>query len=197
MKKILITGFGAFKEFDINPSAILVEHFQYANAEIHKAIFQVNKEYIDKEYPKLLNELQPDGILNIGLHASTGGFQLETFALNSLKDKGVFFQNQDNNIAFKTSLDTYLLAQKLSDSGVPTLRSDHAGNYYCNYIYYLSLQYIYNKNKENALFLHIPYDRMTAAKIALQQQKIYPSLELDLMLFGLERIVNEMIKTTV
>lgn len=186
--KVLITGFGPFKGFDKNPSSILVNDFLKNDVVIRKEIFDVNREDIETRYPAILEDFQPDFILNIGLNANSGGFNLETFAINSLKDN-LTSSNIKSEIGFQTEINTTLLSDHLSLLGIPTVRSDYAGSYYCNFIYYLSLEWC-KKNSSKALFLHIPFTTELAGEISLNKKVIYPSLPKQLMLNGIDEIIN-------
>lgn len=186
--KVLITGFGPFQGFDKNPSSILVDSFSKENIILRKEIFSVNRKDIENRYPMILKEFQPDFILNIGLNASSGGFNLETFAINSLKDNAAFSSIQ-STIGFQTNIDTSALAEHLSLLGIPSVRSDYAGSYYCNFIYYLSLEWS-RKNNSKALFLHIPFTTELASEWSMNKKTIHPSLPTALMLNGIGEIIN-------
>lgn len=187
--KILVTGFGPFKGFDINPSTLVVEDLIYRRDIIlRKEIFAVNQKDIQDRYPLILDEFQPDFILNIGLNASSGGLNLETFAINSLKDQQSF-ATISHQSAYQSKIDTLLLADMLCKEGIPATRSDYAGSYYCNFIYYLSLRWC-RLNKGNALFLHIPFTRQLASEISIEKRIIYPSLDKEVMLKGIQKIIT-------
>lgn len=191
--KVLVTGFGPFKGFDINPSTLVVEDLIYdGNIVVRKEIFAVHQQDIQDRYPQILNEFQPDFILNIGLNASSGGLNLETFAINSLKDQQSFKSIRDN-LAYQTNIDTLFLADSLCKEGIPATRSDYAGSYYCNYIYYLSLEWC-SQNKGNAMFLHIPFTRQLASDISIEKRIVYPSLDKEVILDGIQKIISFVVK---
>jgi len=185
--KVLVTGFGPFQGHEENPSSILVDELIVDEIVLRKEIFSVNREDIELRYSTILNDFNPDFILNIGLNASSGGFNLETFAINSLKDNSQFSTINDN-FGFQTSIDTISLSTFLSNKGIPSIRSDYAGSYYCNYIYYMSLEWC-EHNKGTALFLHIPFTTELSSKISLGKKIIYPSLPKALMLKGIKEII--------
>ena len=145
--KVLVTGFGPFKDFDKNPSSILVNDFLKNDIIIKKEIFDVNRNDIETRYPAILESFQPDFILNIGLNANSGGFNLETFAINSLKDNSTTSKIK-SEIAFQTDINTIALSDHLSLLGLPSASSDYAGSYYCNFIYYLSLEWCKKTNSK-------------------------------------------------
>lgn len=186
--KVLVTGFGPFQGHEENPSTILVNELILDDVILRKEIFDVNREDIEERYPLILNDFQPDFILNIGLNASSGGFNLETFAINSLKDKSQFSLIRQE-IGYQSSIDTNALASHLNDYGIPSIRSDYAGSYYCNFIYYLSLEWC-SLNKGNALFLHIPFTIELSSLISKKSKIIHPSLPKELMLEGVREIIQ-------
>jgi pyroglutamyl-peptidase len=190
--KVLVTGFGPFKDFDINPSALLVEKLEMDDIIIRKEVFDVNRVDIEERYPNILDKFQPDFILNIGLSASSGGLNLETFAINSLKDKAIF-STITQEWGYRSKLDTSELADMLCKDGIPAIRSDYAGSYYCNFIYFLSLEWC-DHNKGDALFLHIPFTNDLASEISLNKKVIYPSLPTETMLKGIKKIITHLEK---
>lgn len=186
--KVLVTGFGPFKDFDTNPSALVLKELEMDNIVIRKEIFDVNRLDIEERYSGILDEFQPDLILNIGLDASLGGLQLETFAVNSLKDKAVF-STINNTWGYQSKIDTSLLAEMLCQENIPSIRSDYAGSYYCNFIYFLSLEWC-EHNGGSALFLHIPFTNNLASEISLRKKTIYPSLPKETILRGINLIIK-------
>lgn len=182
----MLTGFGSFLNFDTNPTTLLLEGFPDLpnGIALHKAILEVDADYLQQEYPRLLQKTQPDLIINTGLNAAAHTLQLETFAINSLKDKEAF-STVGRPAAFQTSIDTHALAQFLCAQGIPTQRSDYAGSYYCNYVYYLSLQW-----GVPSLFVHIPFFTEMMSKMILEKHKTYPSLPHKLVEKGLVTIIE-------
>jgi len=191
--KVLITGFGPFRGFDTNPSQLVVEQFKIdSNIELRTAIIDVNRAYVENEYPKILEDFQPDFILNIGLNAKAGGLELETFAINSLKGDQKF-QNIDEGLAYQTKVDTKALSDHLCELNIPSARSDYAGSYYCNFIFYLSLKWC-KKNGGDAIFLHMPLTQNLASQIRLEKNILYPSLPEETITEGIRVIIDYCMK---
>lgn len=186
--KVLITGFGPFKDFDSNPSAVLVEKFKMDGLIIRKEIFDVNQEAIEQKYPSVLDEFQPDFILNIGLSAKANGLNLETFAINSLKNE-LKFSKIGEQFGYKTKIDTSQLTDYLCKKGIPSCRSDYAGSYFCNFIYFLSLEWC-QQNGGDALFLHIPFTSKLACEISLEKRILFSSLPEKVMSDGINEIIE-------
>ncbi len=187
--KILLTGFGAFQNFNQNPTIDLVEGFDLKNHEVKTRIFQVNRPAIEQEYLLLLEDFRPEIIINTGLHAGTGVLNLETFAINSLKENLSFSDVGGKLEGLRTSLDTDSIAKELCLAGIPALRSDYAGSYYCNFIYYKSLEWARGNNAK-ALFLHIPHSLRTASELVLKEGKQYASMPTEWVRTGLILILE-------
>ncbi len=187
--KVLITGFGPFLKFPINSSQKVVETLSKSYLEVRCKIFDVNRFSIEEPYKLLLKEYQPDFILNIGMNASSGALNLETFAINSLKDEEQAFSDIESQIGYRTKLNTEQLAIELCDKGIPAIRSNHAGSFYCNFIYYHSLDWC-NKNGGNALFLHIPLTTKIGAEYCKTKKIDYPTLAEEKIIEAIEHIIK-------
>lgn len=181
MFKVLLTGFKPFAPYTINPTEQLVEALQPMSEDIHieKEIFEVDFELVHQVYPRLLEDMQPDLILNLGLSGQANCIQLERFAINSGFDyngKRTFFEiDTQSPAAYQTQAKLDLLSQKLNEAAIPTTVSNHAGSYLCNFIYYHSLQYA-DLQRKKALFVHIPFTTELVCGFAKANQMTYPSL---------------------
>ena len=154
---------------------------------------EVNFETAAETYPKLLNNFQPDFILNTGLSASSGVLRLEKFAINSGHDHAAsrgkhFGISSHSPDGLSTRLNLNELAAVLNAQGIPALRSDYAGSYLCNFVYYHSLFWCSN-NRGKALFVHMPFTTEIAANLCLKTHRAYASLPQQLI----EKALNEII----
>ncbi len=179
--KTLLTGFGPFLSHETNPTELIVRDIiAPEKVELFRKILPVNFQKIEPSYTKLLDTIQPDLILNTGLNASKGGIQLEYVALNIGADhapKHHFFEAvPQNEPALVTQLPIDEWASQLCTRGIPTVRSNHAGTYLCNYLYYLSLNWCKQQGSGNALFVHVPYTTELASQICLNSRQVLPSL---------------------
>jgi len=191
--KLLVTGFQPFLNYAINPTEKIVKLLDLIDITVHKAILPVDFTETGVVYSELLAEIQPQLILNLGLNAKSFGLELETIAVNVAKD----FRQAPNSIdevtemALKTTIDTYDLAKVLRDNKIPSRASYHAGAYLCNFIFYKSLQYTRDFGGQ-ALFIHMPYTSDLAASIYTKDNQYFPSLSTDLVLKGIEVIVDQL-----
>ncbi|MCP4437957.1 MAG: pyroglutamyl-peptidase I [Aureispira sp.] len=180
MFKVLLTGFKPFAPYTINPTEQLVEALQpMKDIHIEKEIFEVDFELVHQVYPRMLEDVQPDLIINLGLNGQANSIQLERFAVNSGFDyngKRTFFDiDAKSPAAYRSNIELDMLSQKLNDAGVPAIVSNHAGSYLCNFIYYHSLQYA-DLHRKKALFVHIPFTTELVCDFAKNNQPTYPSL---------------------
>lgn len=180
MFKVLITGFKPFAPYTVNPTEQLVEALApIKDIHIEKEIFEVDFELVHQVYPRLVEDMQPDFILNLGLSGQANSIQLERFAINSGFDyngKKTFFEiDAKSPPAYQTKVKLEGLSQKINEVGIPTTISNHAGSYLCNFIYYHSLQYAELQRKK-ALFVHLPFTTELVCQFAQAKQTTYPSL---------------------
>ncbi len=178
--KTILTGFGPFLTHEVNPTEIIVgDLVAPAEVELFRRILPVDFQKIEPNYTDFLDAIQPDLIINTGLNASKGAVQLEYVALNIGMDqqpnKQFFEPIPGNEAALTSQLPVDDMVSHLCQQGIPTIRSNHAGTYLCNYLYYLSLQWC-KVNTGNALFIHVPYTSEIASQIALINKHIVPSL---------------------
>lgn len=190
---LLITGFQPFLNYSINPTGKIVKLLDLIDMTVHKAILPCDFKLVEPIYDELLATHQPKLIINLGLSAKAVGLNLETIALNVAKDflKAPGIIDKSSEMALKTTIDTFQMAQRLRDSGIPARASNHAGDYLCNYIFYKSLKYTQNKGGQ-ALFIHMPFTSDIAASIYSDEQQAFPSLATDMVLKGIELIVQQL-----
>lgn len=168
MKKLLITGFNKFLDHPSNPSEELIKNFngKVDNIDISTWIFPVEYEAISQQVPALLEEINPDYVLNLGYASDRYAITPEIASLNyidseSPDNKGVIIQNQriieNAPNAFFTQFNWARAVEALKQKDIPTKISTSAGTYLCNYTSYL-FQYHISEQKLNCAqgFVHIP-----------------------------------------
>jgi len=188
---LLFTGFKPFLKFSINPSEKIVNLLEINDFNVHKAILPDDFKSLEVIYKELLIKHQPDFILNFGMNAKAFALELETFAINAAKDflKAPETIDENADLALKTSIDTYALAEQLRKEGIPARSSNHAGDFLCNFVFYKSLEYT-KKRGGQALFIHMPYTANLAASIYSSDGHLFPSLSTDVIIRGVEMIVE-------
>lgn len=180
--KILLTGFKLFGKFQVNPSEIIVNNFvPNDHVQLKTMILEVDFAKALVPYTEMLSEFRPDFIINLGLSATSGVILLEHMAINKgfdhIHDRKHFTIQTDAAapLALANQLDLTILSEQLCEKQIPVLRSNHAGSYLCNFIFYHSLQWS-QQNGGDAIFVHIPFTTALASRICLGEHKAYPSL---------------------
>lgn len=165
MKRILITGFEPFSEFQVNPSKMIVERLQEElgsenNLKIESSILPVEYSAVD-EWIEKQDFSRFDFVFHFGLASGRNKISLERVALNWMESKipdnaGVHMRGQ--RIA-DTAADALLSPFHLSETAIRLNQkykenievSFSAGAYLCNFVYYKSRQKI-----DSSLFIHLP-----------------------------------------
>jgi len=173
-KKVLITGFEAFGELDVNPSKSLIEALQeesyqsvFRSKRIHLTAAVLSVEYSRAflEFKKLVDEHEPQIALSFGVAQKRNEICLEKIAINHkskvLKDNSghapvenkILSSGPDGIFSNIEDLDGHAL--KLKEKGWRVKTSFTAGEYVCNALMYESC--LYAKKKGFLYdFIHIP-----------------------------------------
>ena len=187
---ILVTGFGPFSIYDINPSELIAKELDgeiIENATVIGIVLPVDFTESVEVATQAIETFNPDFVISLGLAAPASWIRVEKVGLNLRR------KNVSGNIIF-TKLDpcgpflrfstipTYFIAREIRKAGIPTRQSFRAGIYICNALLYGVLGNI----KENNLpikmgFIHIPLlksqdskkgmeldDMVKATRIAIQ-----------------------------
>lgn len=194
--KVLITGFEPFGKHKENPSKVILDgKYQppHENIEFKKVVLTNVFSVLQPKYLKILDDYQPNLIINCGLDSKIYTIRIEKVALNLAFDhiNEREFQSIDviNPKAFFSNVNVLKLANYLCKKGVPTEASFHAGIYSCNFILYNSLEWC-TRNGGNAIFVHLPYTHEIASKTLLDEGVCKPSLSKTLMEKGLNGIIS-------
>lgn len=168
MKKLLLTGFNHFLNHPTNPSEDLLKNYNYLddNLEIVKWIFPVEYETVSQQVPALLEELDPDYVINLGYASDRYAITPEIATLNyidseSPDNNGVIIKSrriiENAPNAFFSQFNWASAMEDLKKQNIPCHLSTNAGTYLCNYISYLFQYYIEQDNSEcKQGFVHIP-----------------------------------------
>src|ERR1043166_7458194 len=167
--RVLLTGFGPFPGVPENSSACLVEALAAAppihDCDVHSQVFPTEWETVAALAPALHETLQPNVIVHFGVSEHSKTFRIERSAHNRtaprLDAKGalpasalVLAQRPERH---DTRLPAAVLAAHLRARGLAATTSRSAGNYLCNFLYYLSLDWgARQETPRLVLFVHIP-----------------------------------------
>ena len=164
---VLITGFGPFSTYDINPSQLIVEELdgQFIDGvEIIGIVLPVDFDLSVENITKAIDDYTPKVLISTGLSPHAKKMNVEKVGIN-LKmyprdEKKWFFPRRLDPCSpfFRlSSLDTKEVVSELNDAGIASRQSYYAGYYICNAVLYGSLGFI----KEHELpikagFIHVP-----------------------------------------
>ncbi|KAJ8716948.1 hypothetical protein PYW08_005347 [Mythimna loreyi] len=186
-KTVLMTGFGDFATVKGNLSWLGVDSMDQDHIErtydiiFYKKKIEVSYKAVDSGIPKLLAELQPDLIINCGLHETSPGFRLETQANKRYykihDNEGLCPPNNvhstDGPDTIKTDMDVVKLCELFNATpkvaGLTAAVSNDAGLFVCEYIYYATLAH---RRGAKALFVHVPGKGFTKEQIAIGLERI-------------------------
>lgn len=162
--KILITAFGAFPEVQVNPSEKLLREFQNLN----KLDYQIYKEYLPVDYNycrqwiSSLNDSY-DLIIHLGIARNTLKNMVELKAHNycgaNLDILGVSCEGKisESQPEFLSTALSFNFLNKQKNGMV--IKSDDAGDYLCNFIYFKSLE---RQSLRKVLFYHLAPEQVIA-----------------------------------
>ncbi|MEM8796399.1 MAG: hypothetical protein AAGE61_12600 [Pseudomonadota bacterium] len=173
--KILITGFSKFPGAPVNPTERLItwlmaEDWAALRADVepdlHFRLLATDYRKVDQELAAIKAGIQPDIAIFFGLSAEATGFQLETTARNHVAinrpDVTGYRPASGEIVAGGPLMETTLplddIHRRLSGQNLPVYRSDNAGDYVCNYLFYNAHHHgIGARVGLRAGFIHVPY----------------------------------------
>ena len=152
LPRVLVTGFSVFPGAPVNPTEALVAVVEAGKArladlcELHTATFEVDYRGLPARLGEIGASVRPDVAIHFGLARECAGFRLERTAMNL-----VCCSRPDNtgHVPVEARIDgeagpliSSLPLEEISDAlrarGLPVALSDDAGDYLCNYLFYLS-----------------------------------------------------------
>ncbi|ACO46593.1 pyroglutamyl-peptidase I [Deinococcus deserti] len=182
MSTLLLTGFVPFHTHPVNPSAEAVQALNGEQAgalRVHSALLPVEPRSAMQTLSRLMDELQPSGVLLTGLAAGRPQVTLERVAVNvmdfSIPDNaGGQYQDtpvctgEDAPAAYLSSLPLRRILAAWHDIGIPGHISNTAGLYVCNVVMYHALHQLHLRGRAEVPcgFLHVPANPQVALSVA-------------------------------
>jgi len=188
--RLLLYGFSSFGAVRQNPSALAVRSLRKSfrgHARIQTAVFRVSYEAVKNRLAPLLEKGRFDLVIGLGVCAGSEEFRIETRASNQAssvladadgkKKAGVISRRGPSFV--RSSPGTNEIVRILNAKRFPAVLSRNAGDYLCNYAFYLTGLYA-RRSKSGVTFgfLHIPLHSEYADKKGLS----YPGLPLKRIL---------------
>ncbi len=171
MTTLLVTGFGPFPGWERNPTPAMVRSVQrlrLPGVRIVGHVFNTVYAEVARDLPVLIARHRPEAILMFGLAGRAGLVRVEMHAHNVATRR-----TKDASGAFHTSADIRAdapwrvatgfrcgpLAVRLRSAGLNARTSPSAGEYLCNFVYWLALETVAQRKLKRALFVHVPLSR--------------------------------------
>jgi pyroglutamyl-peptidase len=169
----LLTGFGPFGSMARNPSARIVKHFARTGAPRHVLtahVLPVSYARAETAIGGLLGDGPYDAAVLLGVAQREACIRLEQFAHRRAAGRedvdgaapARLASDPDGPAFYRTTLPLELLHARLTAAGLPARVSEDAGDYLCNYVYYLTLAALSTAQLPvRCLFVHVPPDEQT------------------------------------
>lgn len=182
-EKILVTGFDPFLNHTINPTLDVVEELDgkiIGTYEVVGRILPVAFKESGEKIVELIEHIQPDAVLSLGLAAGRNHITPERLAVNWMEGPK---DNQGNRMSGEritecgpdgifSTLPVQEMVEALHKEGLPASISNSAGTYICNNVMYAILHDLKKQKKAMpAGFIHIP----ASHELAVEQPKL-PSM---------------------
>jgi len=165
----LVTGFEPYGGMRINPSAEVanvLDGTEVAGVPVVGHVLPVSFALLRENIGKILSDLEPRIVVNLGLAPGVPTIRLERFAVN-LAD----FEIPDNAgellrdapldaaspLAFPSRLPLRAIERALLDAGIPAQLSNSAGTFLCNATMYTVLRESGIGKTVPCGFVHLPY----------------------------------------
>ncbi len=173
---VLLTGFEPYGEEKFNPSREIALKFNgevIDEAKIYGFEVPVSFKRIGGVLAKLIDEVKPKIVINLGLAPRSTSIRVERVAIN-IMDAGPDndgYRAVDEPIdpngpsAYFATIPVKKIIEEIRREGIPATISNSAGTFLCNCAMYHTLHYIATK-KINAIagFIHIPYTLKQASE---------------------------------
>ncbi|MFO7677956.1 MAG: hypothetical protein R6V50_06215 [Thermoplasmatota archaeon] len=164
---VLITGFGPFHTYDVNPSELIAQNLSgqiIDDAEIVGIVLPVDFKESVEAIVLAIQQFKPVLVISLGLSPRSTGVDIETLGLNlkrnPLYEGGLFLPRRiDPKGPFirLSTFDTVDIVQGIKNDGIATRQSFFAGMYICNTVLYETLGFINQYNLDiKAGFIHVP-----------------------------------------
>ena len=178
-RTILATGFSVFPGAPENPTAWAMEElgrsgWQPNGARLATRTVPVQFDLWERTYQPLLAAIKPDAVIAFGLSAKAQGMTLESTARNRVAaDRpdftGVCSPGDCVSIGGPAVRPTRLPLREISialrKADVPVARSDNAGDYLCNLLFYRLMEHAETGGPLVAGFVHVPYLETQARRL--------------------------------
>jgi pyroglutamyl-peptidase len=194
---ILLTGYEAFGEFEVNPSIAACMRLGDKTYNGYKVVV----EEIPMRFGEVKDEIEghvkkyrPAAVISTGVSSEGACIKLERVAINVTTATGASKEEQlpeakpirkGGPVGYFSTLPLEKFLEGLQGAGIPAVISNSAGTFGCNQIFYLLMDYLDREDLNiPAGFIHVP---------RLPEQALdgkTPSMALDLSAHALDVVVE-------
>jgi pyroglutamyl-peptidase len=207
-KVILLTGYPPFGKYTLNPSSLIAEALngrEIAGFRVVGITLPCDYKLMPPSLADSIERLHPAIIIGNGLAFGESQMRVERVGLNWL-DFGFTPDNgghlvkgeaaiEDGSAAYFSTIPVQKIVGRLRQEGIPAYLSGHAGGHLCNHMLYIASHLVARLNSNQPLvgFIHLPALPNQAVAEALRDNSplCVPSMNLELMLHGLEIVMHE------
>lgn len=177
MATLLVTGFGPFPGWERNPTPAMVaavRNLRLPGVRIVGHVFETVYAEVARDMPALIARVKPDAILMFGLAGRAGHIRIERHAHNVTTRRvpdasGAFHVSAEiaagGPYRVATAYPAGPLAARLCRLGLCARPSPSAGEYLCNFAYWLALEAVARGQVKRALFVHVPLPLATETRL--------------------------------
>jgi len=167
---ILITAFNPFGAHEVNPSEVILNHLMKDPPDLSETlvgeVLLTEFAAAGQRIRELIDILQPKAVLMLGMDEKTNSLSLERTAFN-MSDApiadNVGYQPSEHKIeplgpaTYESTLPLDHILRGLTDKGIPTIFSHHAGSFVCNHVFYTAHHELARLGRGTPCgFLHVP-----------------------------------------
>lgn len=161
-------------------SALHREGWQPDGARVTTRTLAVRFDVWERELAPLLAETKPDAVVAFGLSAKATGITLESTARNRVATARPDFTgacledavlNAAGPLTYPTRLPLAEISDALTAARLPIIRSDDAGDYVCNLLFYKLMAHAERSGLRAAGFVHVPYLDTQIARLSAAGRK--------------------------
>lgn len=192
-KKVLVTGFSPFLNFEVNPSQMVAQKLDgqiVDGISFTGKILPVSYSDVESVLMNYLDEVKPDLVIGTGLAPGRPKLSVEKIAINYK-----YSREPDNSGTKATGdridpkmpdgifslLEVEPLVELLNRNNIPAEISTTAGSYLCNYAMFIIVREARNRGIRGG-FVHLPSDPSLAVASKIRSM---PSMNLDTMVQGI------------
>ncbi len=190
MKKVLVTGFGAFPGAPFNPTVAILKRLErdwrralaLAGLDLHTQVLPVAYAGAQQRIAALMAQTKPDIVLHLGLAGLRGKLSFETRARNRLNtihpdgarrlaDRAHVLPGGPMSLRARAPVARTIAA--IRAAGVPCEASVDAGDYLCNQTLYASL----SSGQPVVAFVHVPRPSLRRIPLAAMVKAVAATLK--------------------